>query len=231
MHSGRSGGVPHVGCTACWLWRDCSGGAGCAHVPGQARSCAVRWAGGAGLGPLACSCCWGRGGRWGRAGCRFLYGLVNSVFKRFLRPRSGQPRRHLLSPHSQVLFPLSRMGRGLHDPGLTSHLGAGLPGGCGTGRGQPKVPQVNGASEDHQRGPPACTSERPRAFAMAATHAHACTAQAHCARSPERSYFEPSFWIPVCRFRCTLPRVCTELCGYRDEEDPPRIPQLVGETQ
>lgn len=123
-----------------------------------------------------------------------------------LRPRSGQPRRHRLSTHSRVLFPLSRTGTGLHDPELTSHLGAGLPGCCGAGRGRPQVPQVNGASEDHQRGPPACASERPRAFAMAATHAHACTAQAHCARSPERSYFEPSFWIPVCRFRCTLPR-------------------------
>ena len=71
-----------------------------------------------------------------------------------LRPRSGQPRRHLLSPHSQVLFPLSRTGRGLHDPGLTSHLRAGLPGSCGAGRGRPKVPQVNGASEDHQHAPP-----------------------------------------------------------------------------
>ena len=77
-----------------------------------------------------------------------------------LRPRSGQPRRHLLSPHSQVLFPLSRTGRGLHDPGLTSHLRAGLPGSCGAGRGRPKVPQVNGASEDHQRGPPAWASLR-----------------------------------------------------------------------
>ena len=32
-----------------------------------------------------------------------------------------------------------------------SHLGAGSWGGCGAGRGQ--VPQVNGASEDHQRVP------------------------------------------------------------------------------
>ena len=71
-----------------------------------------------------------------------------------LRPRSGQPPRHLLSPHSQVLFPLSRTGSGLHDPGLTSHIGAGLPGGCGAGRGQPQFPQVNRASEDHQRAPP-----------------------------------------------------------------------------
>ena len=49
-----------------------------------------------------------------------------------VRWRRGQLRRHLLSPHSQVLFPLSRTGRGLHDPGLTSHLRAGLLGGCGT---------------------------------------------------------------------------------------------------
>ena len=71
-----------------------------------------------------------------------------------LRPRSGQLQRHLLSPHSQVLFPLSRTGRGLHDLGLTSHLGAGLPGGCSAGRGRPKFPQVNRASEDHHGAPP-----------------------------------------------------------------------------
>ena len=72
---------------------------------------------------------------------RLLVALPHRV-----RPRSGQPRRHLLSPHSRVLFPLSRTGRGLHDPGLTSHLGAGLPGGCGAGRGRPQVPQVNAAA-------------------------------------------------------------------------------------
>ena len=99
-----------------------------------------------------------------------------------LRPRSGQPPRHLLIPHSQVLFPLSRTGRGLHDPGLTSHIGAGLPGGCGAGRGQPQFPQVNRASEDHQLAPPS-----DRDFAMAAAHAHARMAQARCARSAERS--------------------------------------------
>ena len=70
-----------------------------------------------------------------------------------VRRRSRQPWWHLLSPHSQVLFPLSWTGRGLHDPGLPSHLGAGLPRGCGAGRGQLQVPQVNGAREDHQRAP------------------------------------------------------------------------------
>ena len=34
--------------------------------------------------------------------------------------------------------------------GLTSHIGAGLPGGCGAGRGQPQVPQVNRASSAGQ---------------------------------------------------------------------------------
>ena len=70
-----------------------------------------------------------------------------------VRWRRGQLRRHLLSPHSQVLFPLSRTGRGLHDPGLTSHLRAGLPGELRHRRGGPQVPQVNGASEDHQCAP------------------------------------------------------------------------------
>ena len=70
-----------------------------------------------------------------------------------VRPRSGQPRRHRLSTHSRVLSPLSRTGTGLHDPELTSHLGAGLPGCCGAGRGRPQVPQVNGASEDRRRAP------------------------------------------------------------------------------
>uniref|UniRef100_A0AC11EPI5 Uncharacterized protein n=1 Tax=Ovis aries TaxID=9940 RepID=A0AC11EPI5_SHEEP len=47
-------------------------------------------------------------------------------------------RRHRLGPHPRVLFPLSRTGRGRHDPGLPPRLGAGLPGAAaaaGGGRG------------------------------------------------------------------------------------------------
>ena len=86
-----------------------------------------------------------------------------------VRPRSGQPRRHLLSPHSRVLFPLSRTGRGLHDPGLTSHLGAGLPGGCGAGRGRPQVPQVNAAARTTSLRLGATTSFRDGRSACART--------------------------------------------------------------
>ncbi|XP_055277671.1 nascent polypeptide-associated complex subunit alpha, muscle-specific form-like [Moschus berezovskii] len=106
-----------------------------------------------------------------------------------VRPRSGQPRRHLLSPHSPLLFPLRRTGRGLHDPGLTSHLGAGLPGGCGGGRRRPRVPQVSGISE-----------ERRRAFATAqgAGRAGAGSMRAHRPRPPptppRRRPLEPQGW-------------------------------------
>ena len=95
-----------------------------------------------------------------------------------VRQKSGQPRRHLLISHTpRALFQLSGTGEPLASS-LTSHLGAGLQGGCSAGRGRPRVPQVNGASEDRRRarrfGATASFRERrsarPRERARARTH-------------------------------------------------------------
>ena len=110
-----------------------------------------------------------------------------------VRQRSGQPRRHLLSPHTpRALFPLSRTGEP-HAPGLTSHLGAGFLGGCGAGRGWPRVPQVNGAKEDRLR-TPRSDRELSRAPGRAASGAstRAPARRRRAAHAPERSHFEPS---------------------------------------
>lgn len=71
MHSGHSGGVPPVGCTACWLWQDCSPGVGVGvgvcvqgsvHVP--CAQCALGW--GRSPGPaVRAAAALGRAGRWG----------------------------------------------------------------------------------------------------------------------------------------------------------------------
>lgn len=108
-----------------------------------------------------------------------------------VRQRSGQPRRHLLSPHTpRALFPLSRAEERTPQ-GLTSHLGAGLPGGCSAGRRRPRVPQVNGASEDRRRAPRSDRElSRAPARATQGASARARTAQARCARSAERSHFD-----------------------------------------
>ena len=118
-----------------------------------------------------------------------------------VRQRSGQPRRHLLIPHTpRALFQLRGTGEPLASS-LTSHLGAGLQGGFSAGRGRPRVPQVNGASEDRRRarrfGATASFRERQSARPRERARARARTAQARCAHSAARSHFETHLEVPA----------------------------------